>query len=140
MSTWEAKLPDVEQRVAFVFVARSPIARLIEAKKARGWTRHRIYSDPSGDYTREYVSKEDADAPGYSVFTRRDASIPTFPRISLAFASPIPWMYCSPTTTRLAVGMLTPAIRAKVPTPSKTYGALMRARHTFRWPRKSARL
>ena len=46
MSTWEAKLPDVEQRVAFVFVARSPIARLIEAKKARGWTRHRIYSAP----------------------------------------------------------------------------------------------
>ena len=56
MSTWEAKLPDVEQRVAFVFVARSPIARLIEAKKARGWTRHKIYSDPSGDYTRDYVS------------------------------------------------------------------------------------
>ena len=44
MSTWEAKLPDVEQRIAFVFVARSPIARLIEAKKARGWTRHKIYS------------------------------------------------------------------------------------------------
>src|SRR5437899_5984607 len=42
MSTWEAKLPDVEQRIAFVFVARSPIVRLIEAKKARGWTRHRI--------------------------------------------------------------------------------------------------
>jgi predicted dithiol-disulfide oxidoreductase (DUF899 family) len=78
MSTWEAKLPDVEQRVAFVFVARSPIARLIEAKKARGWTRHRIYSDPSGDYTREYVSKEDADAPGYSVFTRRDGTVRHF--------------------------------------------------------------
>ena len=44
MSTWEAKLPDVEQRIAFVFVARSPIARLIAAKRARGWTRHRIYS------------------------------------------------------------------------------------------------
>src|SRR5437660_10337152 len=42
MSTWEAKLPDVEQRIAFVFVARSPIARLIAAKRARGWTRHRI--------------------------------------------------------------------------------------------------
>ena len=38
-----AKLPDIEQRIAFVFVARSPIARLIEAKKARGWTRHKIY-------------------------------------------------------------------------------------------------
>jgi len=78
MSTWEAKLPDVEQRIAFVFVARSPIARLVEAKRARGWTRHRIYSDPSGDYTRDYVSAEDADAPGYSVFTRRDGTIRHF--------------------------------------------------------------
>ena len=78
MSTWEAKLPDVEQRIAFVFVARSPIARLIEAKKARGWTRHKIYSDPSGDYTRDYVSAADADAPGYSVFTRRDGTIRHF--------------------------------------------------------------
>ena len=78
MSTWEAKLPDVEQRVAFVFVARSPIARLIAAKKARGWTRHRIYSDASGDYTRDYVSAADADAPGYNVFTRRDGAIRHF--------------------------------------------------------------
>src|SRR5438876_3618007 len=65
MGTWEAKLPDVEQRIAFVFVARSPIARLIEAKSARGWTRHKIYSDTAGDYTRDYVSAADADAPGY---------------------------------------------------------------------------
>jgi predicted dithiol-disulfide oxidoreductase (DUF899 family) len=78
MSTWEAKLPDVEQRIAFVFVARSPIARLVEAKRARGWTRHRIYSDRSGDYTRDYVSAEDADAPGYNVFTRRDGTIRHF--------------------------------------------------------------
>ena len=78
MSTWEAKLPDVEQRTAFVFVARSPIERLIEAKKARGWTRHRIYSDASGDYTRDYVSAADADTPGYSVFSRRDGSIRHF--------------------------------------------------------------
>jgi predicted dithiol-disulfide oxidoreductase (DUF899 family) len=78
MSTWEGKLPDVEQRIAFVFVARSPIARLIAAKKARGWTQHRIYSDPSGEFTRDYVSAADADAPGYNVFTRRDGSIRHF--------------------------------------------------------------
>jgi len=78
MGTWEAKLPDVEQRIAFVFVARSPIARLIEAKKARGWTRHKIYSDAPGDYTRDYVSAADADAPGYNVFTRRDGSVRHF--------------------------------------------------------------
>jgi predicted dithiol-disulfide oxidoreductase (DUF899 family) len=78
MSTWEHKLPDIEQRIAFVFVARSPITRLIEAKKARGWTRHRIFSDASGDYTRDYVSADDADLPGYSVFTRRDGIIRHF--------------------------------------------------------------
>ena len=78
MSTWEAKLPDVEQRIAFAFVARSPIERLIEAKKARGWTSHRIYSDTSGDYTRDYVSAADADMPGYSVFTRCDGIIRHF--------------------------------------------------------------
>ena len=78
MGTWAAKLPDVEQRIAFVFVARSPIARLIEAKKARGWTQHKIYSDPSGDYTRDYVSAADADMPGYNVFTRRDGTIRHF--------------------------------------------------------------
>jgi predicted dithiol-disulfide oxidoreductase (DUF899 family) len=78
MSTWEAKLPDVEQRVAFVFVARSPVARLIAAKKARGWTRHRIYADDSGDYTRDYVSRDDADIPAYNVFIRRDGVIRHF--------------------------------------------------------------
>jgi predicted dithiol-disulfide oxidoreductase (DUF899 family) len=78
MSTWEHKLPDIEQRIAFVFTARSPIARLVEAKKARGWTRHKIFSDMSGDYTRDYVSADDADVPGYSVFTRRDGVIRHF--------------------------------------------------------------
>ncbi|TPQ32535.1 DUF899 domain-containing protein [Bradyrhizobium guangdongense] len=78
MSTWDAKLPDIEQRIAFVFVARSPIARLVAAKQARGWTRHKIYSDTSGDYTRDYVSAEDADVSGYSVFTRLDGSIRHF--------------------------------------------------------------
>ena len=78
MGTWEAKLPDVERRIAFVFVARSPIARLIAAKQERGWTRHRIYSDVSGDYTRDYVSRDDADMPGYTVFSRRDGLIRHF--------------------------------------------------------------
>src|SRR4249919_4127595 len=33
MGTWETKLQDIERRVSIVFVARSPIARLIAAKK-----------------------------------------------------------------------------------------------------------
>src|SRR4029077_10344827 len=78
MGTWAAKLQDIEQGIAFVVVARSPIARLIEAKQARGWTQHKIYSDPSGDYTRDYVSAADTDVPGYNVFTRRDDGVRHF--------------------------------------------------------------
>lgn len=90
MSTWEHKLADIEQRIAFVFIARSPIARLIEAKKARGWTRHKVFSDVSGDYTRDYVSAEDADVAGYSVFTQRDGTIRHFwsGEMSAAMADP----------------------------------------------------
>src|SRR5262245_51788827 len=34
--------------------------------------------------------------------------------ISLAFLGPMPWIYCKAITTRLFVGMLTPAMRATV--------------------------
>jgi len=37
-----------------------------------------MVSDSSGDYTRDYVSAEDADMPGYSVFTRKDGTIRHF--------------------------------------------------------------
>ena len=78
MATGEEKMPDIEQRVAFVMMARSPIGRLKEAKKARGWTKLKLYSDGGGDYTRDYVSAEDADVPGYTVFTRKDGVIRHF--------------------------------------------------------------
>jgi predicted dithiol-disulfide oxidoreductase (DUF899 family) len=78
MASWESKAADIEQRVALAMIARSPLPRLIAGKKARGWTQLKVYSDPSGDYTRDYVSPEDADAPGLSVFTRRDGTIRHF--------------------------------------------------------------
>ncbi len=78
MGTWEGKLADIEQRAAFVFVARAPLPRLLAAARARGWTRHKILSDPSGDYTRAYVSAEDADVPGYTVFTKSGGTIRHF--------------------------------------------------------------
>jgi predicted dithiol-disulfide oxidoreductase (DUF899 family) len=78
MGTWEMKMADIEQRAAFVMMARSPIKRIAEAKASRGWTHLKMFSDPSGDYTRDYVSAEDADMPGYSVFTRKDGQIRHF--------------------------------------------------------------
>ena len=75
MGALDHKITDIRQRVAIAFTARSPIERLIDAKKARGWTDLPVYSDASGDYTRDYVSPEDADIPAYNVLTRRDGVI-----------------------------------------------------------------
>jgi predicted dithiol-disulfide oxidoreductase (DUF899 family) len=78
MGSLVAKVPDFEQRIALAFVARSPIGRLVEARHARGWGKLPVYSDPSGDFTRAYVSAEDADVPGLTVFSRRDGTIRHF--------------------------------------------------------------
>lgn len=78
MAGWAAKVPDIQQRVALAMTARSPIERLVAAKLARGWTDLPVYSDGDGDYTRDYVSAEDADIPGLNVFTRRGGTIRHF--------------------------------------------------------------
>ena len=78
MAAWDGEALDIEQRIALVMVARSPIERLLAVKKQRGWQHLRLYSDLEGDFTRDYVSAEDADVPGFNVFTRRDGSIRHF--------------------------------------------------------------
>lgn len=78
MASWDHKVPDIEQRVALVAVARSPIERLISVKRDRGWTKLRVYSDTEGRYTRDYVSADDADMPGYNVFARKTNTIRHF--------------------------------------------------------------
>lgn len=78
MGSFEGKIPDIHQRVAIAFVARSPIGRLLAFAQSRGWSQLPIFSDTSGDYTRDYVSADDEDMPGYNVFTRRDGTIRHF--------------------------------------------------------------
>ena len=78
MAAWDGEALDVEQRIALVMVARSPIERLLAVKKERGWRNLRLYSDVDGDFTRDYVSPEDADMPAFNVFTRRDGTIRHF--------------------------------------------------------------
>jgi predicted dithiol-disulfide oxidoreductase (DUF899 family) len=78
LSAWDGEAPDIAQRVAVAIIARSPIDRLVAFKKERGWRHLALYSDGSGDYTRDYVSAADADVPAYNVFTRRDGAIRHF--------------------------------------------------------------
>jgi predicted dithiol-disulfide oxidoreductase (DUF899 family) len=78
LSSWDGVAADVEQRIALAVVARSPIDRLVAFKKERGWRALKIYSDESGDYTRDYVSADEADIPAFNVFTRRDGTVRHF--------------------------------------------------------------
>ncbi|MGO4841437.1 DUF899 family protein, partial [Rhizobiaceae sp. 2RAB30] len=65
-------------RVGFAMVARSPIERLVTFKEECGWRSLKLYSDLTGDYTRDYVSRDDADVPGFTVFSRRDGTVRHF--------------------------------------------------------------
>lgn len=78
LSAWDGAAKNLRERVALAVFARSPIERLLDFKKERGWQNLPLYSDTSGNYTRTYVSAEDADVPGLNVFTRRDSTIHHF--------------------------------------------------------------
>jgi predicted dithiol-disulfide oxidoreductase (DUF899 family) len=78
LTSWEGTARNLHERVALAVTARSPIERLLDFKKERGWKNLQIYSDTKGDYTRVYVSAEDGDVPGLSVFTRSDGTVRHF--------------------------------------------------------------
>ena len=78
MSAWDGIAPHVRQRAAFAMVARSPIERIAAYGTERGWRNLPLFADTSGDFTRDYVSADDADMPGYNVFTRAGGTIRHF--------------------------------------------------------------
>jgi predicted dithiol-disulfide oxidoreductase (DUF899 family) len=78
LSAWDGTAKNISQLIALAVVARSPIERLVSFKKERAWHHLKVYSDLEGDYTRAYVSAEDADVPAVNVFTRRDGIIRHF--------------------------------------------------------------
>ncbi|MGD0301660.1 MAG: DUF899 family protein [Bryobacteraceae bacterium] len=78
LNAWNGIAANLRQRVAIAVTARSPIERLIDYKNQRGFTNLLFISDGSGEYTRTYVNPEDADVPGFSVFSRRDGIIRHF--------------------------------------------------------------
>jgi predicted dithiol-disulfide oxidoreductase (DUF899 family) len=73
LSAWDGEVPDIQQRVALAVVARSPIARLKAFKRERGWHYLPLYSDISGEFSRDYhaLTKDGGDDAAFNVFTRR---------------------------------------------------------------------
>jgi predicted dithiol-disulfide oxidoreductase (DUF899 family) len=80
LSAWDGEARDVEQRVALAVVARSPIERLVAFKKERGWRNLKLYSDTTGEFSRDYhaLTREGGDDAAFNVFTRRDGTIRHF--------------------------------------------------------------
>jgi predicted dithiol-disulfide oxidoreductase (DUF899 family) len=78
LTSWDGTARNLRERVALAVTARSPIGRLLDFKKERGWQNLQLFSDTKGDYTRAYVDAGDGDVPGLSVFTRRDGTIRHF--------------------------------------------------------------
>ena len=83
LSAWDGDAADVEQRIALVV---APATNAGHSRK-RGWRHLKLYSDVSGDYTRDYVSADERmsrlsmsspDAMAPSPFLeRRDGRSPT---------------------------------------------------------------
>jgi predicted dithiol-disulfide oxidoreductase (DUF899 family) len=65
--------------VAFVVIARSPIARLLEFRHERGWRHLPIVSSAGNTFNRDYAFEEPgADNAAFNVFTRHDGTVRHF--------------------------------------------------------------
>jgi predicted dithiol-disulfide oxidoreductase (DUF899 family) len=73
-------------------IARSPIERLVAFKRQRGWHHLPLYSDTSGEFSRDYhaITKEGGDDAAFHVFTRRDGAVRHFWSGEMGFATADP--------------------------------------------------
>lgn len=92
LSAWDGEARDVAQRVALAVVARSPIERLVAFGKERGWRALKLYSDTTGEFSRDYhaLSPDGGDDAALNVFTRRDGTIRHFWSGEMGFDSADP--------------------------------------------------
>ncbi len=78
LTSWDGTARNLRERVALAVTARSPIERLLSFKRERSWQNLQMFSDTKGDYTRAYVSADDGDVPGLTIFTRADGIVRHF--------------------------------------------------------------
>lgn len=80
--------PHVTQRINFVAVAKSPIERIRQVARERGWNHLRLLSSANNTYNTDYHG-EDAKGgqlPSLNIFVRRDGKIHHFYHTELLFA------------------------------------------------------
>lgn len=84
----EGNAVHITQRVALAVVARSPIERIRDFARTRGWTRLRLLSSAENDFNRDYHGEDEKGAqnPMLHVFVRDGAAIRHFWSSELLFA------------------------------------------------------
>ncbi|PXA86253.1 DUF899 domain-containing protein [Caulobacter sp. D4A] len=80
LGAWEGNAADIDQQLSLAVVARSPLDKLLAWKRERGWKNLRLYTDLTGDYSRDYfgVLPDGSEIPAFNVFSRRDGTIRHF--------------------------------------------------------------
>jgi predicted dithiol-disulfide oxidoreductase (DUF899 family) len=84
----DGEIPHVARRTNIAIVAKSPIERILEHAKARGWRNLRVLSSAGTTYNRDYQGENEKgdQTPALNVFVRRNSSIHHFYNTELMFA------------------------------------------------------
>ncbi len=88
----DGQAPHVNQRVNLAVVAKSPISRIMQFAKPRGWRNLRLLSSADCTYNRDYhaESPEGNQLPALNVFVRRDGAIHHFYNTELLYVQSEP--------------------------------------------------
>ena len=72
--------PHIAQRTDLVVIAKSPIGRIAEFARSRGWANFRLLSSAANNYNRDYHGEDDKGGqwPMMNVFVRRNGAIRHF--------------------------------------------------------------
>jgi predicted dithiol-disulfide oxidoreductase (DUF899 family) len=86
----DAEEPHIAQRVNLAVAAKSPIRRIREHARARGWTRLRLVSTAGTTYNRDYHGEveNESQIPALNVFVRRGDKIHHFYNAELLYGAP----------------------------------------------------
>jgi predicted dithiol-disulfide oxidoreductase (DUF899 family) len=88
----DGEAPHVTQRASLAIVAKSPIERIREFAKERGWRNLRFLSSAGSTYNRDYQGENAGgdQMPALNVFVRRNGKIAHFYNTELMFAPSAP--------------------------------------------------
>lgn len=90
LDSLDGAAPHLEQRVSLAVVARSPLQRILDHARDRGWNRLRLLSSANNDYNPDYLAEaaDGSQLPMLNVFTRREGEVRHFWGTELLHA---PW-------------------------------------------------